>query len=122
MAVLRRSICRSRVTALALIVLTFLGTTGSWHVDSDDPDCTVPIAHNHSAHHERLARAAAPAPVAHCAICHWLQSFRIDGARQARDYQAPAGQTVGSSAPSVAVYSADRLNLPARAPPSPSFA
>jgi hypothetical protein len=53
MAVLRRSICRSRVTALALIILTFLGTTGSWHVDSDDPDCAVPVAHNHSSHHER---------------------------------------------------------------------
>jgi hypothetical protein len=118
MAVFRRSVCRSRVTALALIVLTFLGTTGSWHVDSDDPDFTVPVAHNHSAHHERLVRTAAAAPVVHCAICHWLQSFRIDGARQARDYGAPAGQTAGANAPSVAFHSADRLNLPSRAPPS----
>jgi hypothetical protein len=118
MAVLRRSICRSRVIALALIVLTVLGTTGSWHADSDDPDCTVPIAHNHSAHHERLVRTSAAAPIVHCAICHWLQSFRIDGARQARDYRAPERRTAGSNAPYVSVRSADRLNLPSRAPPS----
>ena len=117
MAAFRRSVCRSRVTAIALIVLTFLGTSGSWHIDSDDPDCTVPVAHNHSAHHERLVRTAAAAPIVHCAICHWLQTFRIDGARQAREYRAPAGLNAGSNASLVAILSADRLNLPSRAPP-----
>jgi len=105
------------VTALALILLTFLGTTGSWHVDSEDPDFTVPVTHNHSAHHERLVRTAAAAPIVHCAICHWLQSFRIDGARQARHERAPSGQSAGSNALFIAIHSADRLNLPSRAPP-----
>jgi hypothetical protein len=117
MAVLRRSVCRSRVPALALIVLTFLGTSGSWHVDPDDPDCTAPVAHNHSGHHERLVRSVARAPIAHCAICHWLQSFRIDGARQAREVAAPAGETSSPAVSRLAVRSADRLNLPSRAPP-----
>src|SRR5215216_1143455 len=106
MAVLRRSVCRSRVTAIALIVLTFLGTSGSWHVDTEDPDCTAPVAHNHSAHHERLVRYAAAAPLAHCAICHWLQTFRIDGSRQTRVYKAPARQSATPAASLDVVQSA----------------
>jgi len=118
MAVLRRSICRSRRLALALVVLTFLGTSGSWHIDTDDPDFTTPVAHNHSAHHERLAGAATAAPIVHCAICHWLQSFRIDGARQSRADLRPAQRTAGSTALLVAIRSADAFNLPSRAPPT----
>src|SRR4029450_12863287 len=100
------------------IVLTFLGTSGSWHVDSDDPDCAVPVAHNHSAHHERLVRTPQPAPLVHCAICPWLQSFRIDGARQARECVAPAGHSAGSVALLPAIHSADHLTLPSPPPPA----
>src|ERR1051325_11491329 len=98
MAALRGSVCRSRVTALALIVLTFLGTSGSWHVDIDDPDCAAPVAHNHSAHNERLVHASAATPT-HCAICHWLRAFRIDGDHQARQYVAEAIHDAGTAAP-----------------------
>ena len=108
---------------MALIVLTFLGTSGSWHVDTDDPDCAVPLAHNHSAHHERLVPAKAVAPIAHCAICHWLQCFRTDGARQARADLTPKVRRTGATVTMVAIRSADRLNLPSRAPPkTPRFA
>jgi hypothetical protein len=118
MVVLRRSIRRSRHVALALVVLTFLGTNGSWHVDPGDPDFVSPLPHNHSAHHERLtAKVAATAP-AHCAICHWLQTFRTDGARQSRDDLASAGRSTGPMPLLAAIRSADTLNLPSRAPPS----
>ena len=75
---------RSKLTAAVLIVLTFLGTNGSWHVSGDDPDCDPRVlAHDHSAHREWL-RAPSPAGnPAHCAICHWLQTFRSDTLRPA---------------------------------------
>jgi len=103
---------------MALIVLTFLGTSGSWHVDADDPDCDASVAHNHSAHHERLVRPATAAAATHCAICHWLQSFRSDGARHGRADIARASRSTALTAPLVAIRSADRLNLPSRAPPT----
>src|SRR5215211_2791782 len=119
MAVLRRSLCRSRRLAMALIAVTFLGTSGSWHVDSDDPDCVSPLAHSHSTHHERLVRAAATAPGVHCGICHWLQSFRAEGARQPRGLVALIARSTGPTGLVIPIRSAGRLNLPSRAPPSP---
>src|SRR5689334_4047454 len=75
---------RCKALALALIALTVLGTSGSWHVAADDPDAPALVLHDHSAHRAQFKTAAASheAPT-HCAICHWLQSFRADSVRDA---------------------------------------
>jgi len=72
------SALRSRAVACVLVLFTFMGTTGAWHVADDDPDCAVPVGHNHSAHHERITRPSHAQLPSHCAICHWLQGFRSD--------------------------------------------
>src|SRR6188768_1687227 len=69
---------RSRVVACVLVLFSIMGTTGAWHAAGDDPDCAGPVAHDHSAHHERISRPTQAQPPSHCAICHWLQSFRTD--------------------------------------------
>ena len=113
MAVLQRS----RLLAVVLIVFTFVGTTGSWHV-ADDPDCYSGIVlHDHSAHHARVGTPTAATTPTHCAICHWLQTFRIDGARQTRvpfaaDSYARFTESVHSPALSVAT-----ISIAPRAPP-----
>src|SRR6185295_7422263 len=76
---------RSRTLAVALIALMFLGGTGSWHLDADDPDFGAsPAAHDHSSHHEAFRTPATDDAPSHCAICHWLQLFRASAMRQAR--------------------------------------
>ncbi len=117
MAALRRSLRRSRRLSLALIVLTFLGTGGSWHAGADDPDCVETIAHDHSAHHEHFGRSTTPTPASHCAICHWLQAFRSDAVRQARVQFADTPRDAAPSSALASVRSGDPLNLPSRAPP-----
>ena len=75
---------RSRLLALVLAALTFVGSTGAWHAP-DDPDCFDGIVlHDHSAHHERFGKATQGSTPEHCAICHWLQSFRIGSTARAR--------------------------------------
>jgi hypothetical protein len=119
MVALRRALRRSRHLSMMLIVLTFLGTTSSWHAEDDDPDCAPQVAaHNHSAHDARLARASSQTAPTHCAICHWLQAFRADGARQTRVQASPVPQNFGSSAVRAAIRSGNRLDIPSRAPPS----
>lgn len=112
-----RAMRRSRVLALLLAWLTLLGTSGSWHVDNDDPDCAAPVAHDHSAHHERFNRATATEAPAHCAICHWLQAFRAGAVRQPRVPFVSASARVSARPLVQAIRSADRLALPSRAPP-----
>ena len=100
-----------------LMVLTVLGTSGSWHVETDDPDCAVPVAHNHASHHERLGRASTATAPTHCAICHWLQAFRSDAVRQARVQIASTEARTLSRPVSEEISSRDRIQLPSRAPP-----
>lgn len=112
-----RVLQRSRPLAVILIVLTMLGTTATWHTP-DDPDCFSGIVlHDHSAHH---ARFGAPAPSdgpEHCAICHWLQSFRIDGARQAWLPSASDQYVRFTSALHATPASAATIAIAPRAPP-----
>jgi hypothetical protein len=108
---------RCRALALALIALTVLGTSGSWHVAADDPDAPVLVVHDHSTHDAHFRAASSHEPPSHCAICHWLQSFRADsiadnGPRFASDRSSGAGTAYFDN-----VRRADRLSLPTRAPP-----
>jgi hypothetical protein len=75
---------RSRLLAVVLIALTLLGAAGgTWHAP-DDPDCFDGfVLHDHSAHHARFGTPTASSAPEHCVICHWLRTFRIDGARHA---------------------------------------
>jgi hypothetical protein len=72
---------RCKALALALIALTFLGTSGSWHVAADDLDAPVLVVHDHTAHDAHFRGAYTHEPPSHCAICHWLQSFRSGSVR-----------------------------------------
>jgi hypothetical protein len=108
----------SRLLALVLAALTVLGSSGSWHVTSDDPDCLTPITHDHSAHQARLARASQDEAPVHCALCHWLQAFRSDAVRPVRIVVSTASVNAGASAVDAAIRSADSLRLPSRAPPA----
>jgi hypothetical protein len=108
---------RCKALALALIALTFLGTSGSWHVAADDRDAPVLVVHDHAAHDARFRGASSHEPPSHCAICHWLQSFRSDSVRNdgVRFASACAGSVRTPYA--VDVPTADRVALPPRAPP-----
>jgi hypothetical protein len=108
---------RSRPLAIVLIVLTTLGSFGSWHAP-DDPDCDVAIVlHDHAAHHPRLATPVAAGDSEHCALCHWLQTFRIDSVRHVRVPFTPDtyARFTASLHPSPA--SAAIIGIAPRAPP-----
>src|SRR4051812_6484752 len=110
---------RSKTLAVALIVLTFLGTSGSWHVEADDPDfLPAPAAHNHSAHHEGFRTPVVPDGPAHCAICHWLQMFRASAPRHARvQFATPSHHArIVPATPPIRI--AALLDVPSRAPPA----
>jgi hypothetical protein len=118
MVALRRSRRQSRVIAIALTVLTFLGTGGSWHVDADDPDCAIDIvAHSHSAHDARLAAPDHRSTPVHCAICHWLQAFRADAVRHARVQFDEDVRTARLRIDVESIRTGARIDLPSRAPP-----
>jgi len=113
-----RAFRRSRVLALLLMVLTVLGTSGSWHLETDDPDCAAPVAHDHANHSEHLGRAGNATAPTHCAICHWLQAFRSDAVRQARVHLASDQPRTVPRSSADPVRSRDRIQLPSRAPPA----
>jgi len=118
MVALYHALRRSRALALLLAVLTMLGTSGSWHAATDDPDCAPLSAHDHRAHHESIGAANQATPPAHCAICHWLQAFRSGDVGHSR---VPLAVDVASADPllsSAAIRSIDRIALPSRAPPA----
>ena len=107
-----------RFLACVLIVFTFVGTSGAWHVPGDDPDCTDVVIHDHSAHHPRLARATVSDAPVHCAICHWLQTFRTDPPPNTRiAFDESAAAPVVSTSQHV-VELLGRLDVPSRAPPA----
>jgi hypothetical protein len=119
MVALRRAVQRSRMVAIVLAVLTFLGTSGSWHADADDPDCAIDlIAHSHSAHHARLGTPAGPVSPVHCAICHWLQAFRSDAVRHMRVPLASDSCRRAFVTDIQAIRTETRIDLPSRAPPA----
>ncbi|MSO31044.1 MAG: hypothetical protein EXQ48_08930 [Acidobacteria bacterium] len=109
----------SKTLAAALIVLTFLGTGGWSHVESDDPDFLPPAAtHDHSTHHEAFRTPVAPEGAAHCAICHWLQMFRASAPRHARLQFSSATNNARVVTAIPPVRTAALLDVPSRAPPA----
>jgi hypothetical protein len=109
---------RSRVIAIALIVLTFFGTSGAWHAADDDDVASAPVAHDHSRHHETVRVPPARSATEHCALCHWLQAFRADGARAPRAFLAASASHAPSLTAVQPLRAAFRLDLPSRAPPA----
>jgi hypothetical protein len=110
---------RSKIVACILVLFTFMGTTGTWHVADDDPDCATPIGHDHSAHHERIGRSTPVEPPSHCAICHWLQGFRTDTVPSTA---VDAGDTATGLLPTLVTRPYQllvRVDVPSRAPPAP---
>lgn len=109
---------RSRLVACVLTVFTVMGTTGAWHAAGDDPDCAPQAVHDHTAHHERLAKATPVQAPTHCAICHWLQGFGTDSLPDAR---VAFADTASATILALARRHADRLvrvDVPSRAPPA----
>jgi hypothetical protein len=110
---------RSRPLAVILIVLTFLGTSGSWHLDRDDPDFLGPVVgHNHAAHHAAFRAPAVREVASHCAICHWLQMFRASSVRHARVQLPASAQRARAITAVPPLRAADLVDLPSRAPPA----
>lgn len=70
---------RSKLLATVLIGLILVGTAGAWHAP-DDPDCFPGFFALGGTQHAQLGTPAASNSPAHCALCHWLRMFRIDGA------------------------------------------
>ena len=108
---------RCKALALALIALTVLGTSGSWHVSAGDPDAPMLVVHDHSAHDARFRAPFTHEAPTHCAICHWLQSFRADSVRNDGVRFAAAAPDRGITAYLADVRTANRRTLPPRAPP-----
>ena len=110
---------RSKILAVALIVLTFLGTGGWSHVESDDPDFLPPAAtHDHSSHHESFRTPLAPEGAAHCAICHWLQMFRASAPRHSRVHFGSTSYNARAVTAVPPIRAAALLDVPSRAPPA----
>ena len=110
---------RSKLLAAALILLTFVGTSGSWHLEGDDPDFLPPaVNHDHSTHHEAFRTPASPEGTAHCAICHWLQMFRASALRHARVQLDGAVHNARVMAAIPPLRAAALLDVPSRAPPA----
>jgi hypothetical protein len=118
MVALRRAVLRSRLLAWVLVVLTVLGSSGSWHVDTDDPDFASALPHDHTHHDARIDHRVPPNAPTHCAICHWLQAFRSDGAAQARVSFQADDATPAFRPQTAALQSAARIDVPSRAPPA----
>jgi hypothetical protein len=113
------TIKRSKLSARVLIVLTLLGTSGSWHPIGDDPEFqSQVIAHDHSSHGNRFWTPAAAKDPSHCAICHWLQSFRSDSVRHTRVQFVDTAYRRVPTAGIGLVRAIDLLNIPPRAPPA----
>ena len=118
MVALRRARVRSRLMAWVLVVLTALGSSGAWHIDSDDPDFAASIPHDHTRHDAQLDHRAAPNAPTHCAICHWLQTFRSGDAAGARVLLQADNATPALGPAAAALQSAARIDVPSRAPPA----
>ena len=112
------SALRSRVVACVLVLFSFMGTTGAWHVADDDPDCALPASHDHSAHHERLTRPSRAQTPTHCAICHWLQSFRTDSVPRTTVDALDASSNPVHAGPRKPHELLVRVDVPSRAPPA----
>ena len=107
-----------RFLACILIVFTFVGTSGAWHVGDDDPDCRGVLIHDHSAHHPRLARGTLSHAPAHCAICHWLQGFRTDSPPETRIASDNSVDAPVAARSRHVLELLARLAVPSRAPPA----
>ena len=110
---------RSKLIARVLIVLTFLGASGSGHASNDDPELQPRlVAHDHNAHQERFGGPLTTTEPTHCAICHWLQSFRSDSVRDARVQFSDTAYSRRPIAATGHVGAIDLLDIPSRAPPA----
>jgi hypothetical protein len=109
---------RSKPLALALILLTFFGTSTPWHIDDADTGQVVLVAHDHSAHHEALRAPSAASAPTHCALCHWLQSFRAGSVRQARIPFETSVRVAHYTAIQTYIRGIDPSQSPSRAPPA----
>jgi hypothetical protein len=110
---------RSKPLAAALICLMFVGISGSWHIEGDDPDFLEPPAsHDHSTHHEVFRAPVPPQGDAHCAICHWLQMFRASALRHARVQLDAVTRDASVFAAVPPLRPAALLDVPSRAPPA----
>ena len=100
-----------------------LGPLGLRHAETpDDPECGSSVAA--LAHETALAMGRTPAGAArdHCAVCHWMQSFRLG--------LSPAGQGDGpvevatplTNLPIARSSALTAGSLPARAPPASPLA
>ena len=108
----------SKVVAVALVLLTILGT-GTWHVETDDPDfLPQPATHDHSTHHEAFRTPGTVDGSGHCAICHWLQMFRAGQVGATNPHVRPLVDGLLGRATVPSLSAAALLSLPSRAPPA----
>lgn len=116
---------RSRVLAYLLVVLTFLGTSGTWHVSPGDADCfdtaldagSARLTDSRGTGLEVRAVSETASPE-HCAICHWLQSFRSSSPRDGGVHRPAVAVNVSSAPAASHPRAVTLLNLPSRAPPA----
>ena len=109
---------RSKSLALLFILFTLVGTTSAWHAPDDDNDgAVVSWRHDHQAHDARFRGPRSPGP-AHCAICHWLASFRTASAQHVSIPPALASVALAVVAPARRPRTTDiLLQRSPRAPP-----
>jgi hypothetical protein len=101
--------------AAAILIVCVVGATGFpgvLHNGDDDPFCDRPLTAEASGPSIRAEGGLEPT-VAHCAVCHWLQSLRT--------IEAQATATVLNPS-EAAVYVADSSQRPARVTYQPILA
>jgi hypothetical protein len=113
---------RRRPIAVALILLLLFGTNAGLHAGGDD-DCDAPqgavatAGYTGSSAQLRLVSIRGDEP-GHCAICHWLQTFRAGSAAEGRFHVSLVPRRPIHTHAIRPVATADRFSLPLRAPPA----
>jgi hypothetical protein len=105
-----------RAVAVSLIVLILIGTNAAFHGGADDV-CDLPVAVQGDGGGAQLSAQPTPEP-AHCAICHWLQTFRAGSIGHPLLQTSALPSTSPASPAPASVVTADRFTLPLRAPPA----
>jgi hypothetical protein len=108
----------SKPLALLLALLSFVGTSGSWHAGDDVDFQQRIVAHDHETHRYQFQATPDHARSDHCAVCHWLQSFRNSSVSHARVPFAWDTHNLRQQVTATIVGGTDRLQLPTRAPPA----
>ena len=108
----------SKPLAIVLALLSLVGAPGAWHANDDVDFEEQVLTHDHEAHRYQVHAAPVHSRSEHCALCHWLQSFRHSLVSHSRVAFAEDAHNVGQSPVATGSDKVNLYRLPTRAPPA----